>query len=114
MPRGVDEIDREVFVLESDGGALHRDSSPLLLVKVVHEPQPTGELWMEDAAAACGDEMVSESCLAMIDMGKDADVSDLPAGCFPHPALNWPRRSVLWPRRERRKREKRLREWERG
>lgn len=41
---------------------------------------------MEDATTAGGDKMVGKGCLAMIHMGKDANVSDLPGGCSPYPA----------------------------
>jgi len=45
---GVDEVHH---IAEEDGGALHRDSAALLLIQVVHEPNATIELQVDDVAA---------------------------------------------------------------
>ena len=66
---GVDEVHRVAAgVAEEDGGALHRDGAALLLVQVVHEADAAGELWVDDAAARGGDEVVGEGGLAVVDV----------------------------------------------
>jgi len=51
---GVDEVHGVAAVAEEDGGALHGDGAPLLLVEVVHETHAPGELRVNDAAARGG------------------------------------------------------------
>lgn len=65
---GVDEVHGVALVPEEDGGALHGDGAPLLLVQVVHEADATGQLRVDDAAARRGDEVVGEGGLAVVDV----------------------------------------------
>lgn len=51
---GVDEVHGVAAVAEEDGGALHGDGAPLLLVEVVEEADAAGELGVNDAAARGG------------------------------------------------------------
>lgn len=82
MARGVDDGDGVVAVAEGDGGALHGDGAALLLEEGVHVAEAAGELGVDDAAVGAGDEVVAEGRLAVVDVGQDADVSELSGvGC---------------------------------
>lgn len=78
VARGVDEADAVAGPgAERDGGGLHGDSPPLLLVEVVHEAEPSGELRVEEPVPARRHQVVGQRGLAVVHVREDARVADV-------------------------------------
>jgi len=77
VARGVDEADAVPSPgAERDGGGLHGDGPALLLVEVVHEAEPAGELRVEEPVPAGRHQVVRQRGLAVVHVREDARVAD--------------------------------------
>lgn len=96
VARGVDEADAVAAPgAERDGGGFHGDGSALLLVEVVHEAEPAGELRVEEPVPAGRHQVVRQRGLAVVHVREDACVTD--AARVPRHR----RRSLVGPLRRR-------------